>query len=76
MPIAHFLLFASDATLAAIGGAALLALALLAALAERRRSRRKAINAVGWAPWTAIFLGCFFGGVALLVLAVKGWAGE
>jgi len=75
MPGKHFLLFASDATLTALLGAALIFVALIAALAERRRSRRKAIEAVGWVPWTAIFLGACFGAAGLLALAAKGWAG-
>jgi len=74
MPGKHFLLFASDATLTGLLGAALLALALFAALAERRRNRRKAIDAVGWVPWTAIFLAACFGAAGLLALALKGWA--
>ena len=74
MPDAHSLLFASDATLAAAAGGALLLLAALAALAERRRARRKAIEAVGWMPWTAIFLAACFGAAALLALALQGWA--
>jgi hypothetical protein len=75
MPRKHFLLFASDATLLALLGAALLIVALIAALAERRRERRKAIDAVGWMPWTAIFLASCFGAAGLLALALKGWAG-
>jgi len=73
MPGADFLLFASDATLTALLGAALLVVALIAALAERRRSRRKAIEAVGWVPWTAIFLAACFGAAGLLALALQGW---
>jgi hypothetical protein len=75
MPGKHFLLFASDATLLGALGGALLVLALIAALAERRRARRKAIDAVGWVPWTAIFLMACFGAAGVLALALKGWAG-
>jgi hypothetical protein len=68
-----FLLFASDATLAALASAALLLLAAGSALAERRRLRRRNIDAVGFMPWTAVFFVSFFPGVVLLLLAVKGW---
>ena len=68
-----FLLFASDATLAALAGGALLLLAVWSAMAERRRLRRKRIDAVGFMPWTAVFFLSVFPGVTLLALAVKGW---
>jgi hypothetical protein len=71
----HFLLFASDAVLVALAGAALLVVALIAVLAERRRNRRKSIDAVGWVPWTAIFLFSCFGAAGLLALGVKGLLG-
>lgn len=69
-----FLLFASDATFAAIAGAALLGLAAIALVAERRRARRSRIDAVGCMPWTALFIACAVSGTALLTLAVQGWA--
>ena len=69
----RFLLFASDATLAGLIGGALLSIALIALIAERRRLRRKRIDAVGFVPWTALFLICAFVGVVLMTLAVKGW---
>ena len=68
-----FLLFASDATLLGLWGGALLLLALVALLADRRRARRKRIDAVGWMPWTPVFLTGFFIGIGLLTVAVKGW---
>jgi len=68
-----FLLFASDATLAALAGGALLAIAVVSALAERRRLRRRHIDAVGFMPWTTVFFLAFFPGVILLALAGKGW---
>ena len=74
MPGHHFITFASDATLTALMGAALIVVALLALLAERRRARRKAIDAVGWVPWTAIFLAACFAAAGLLALALQGWA--
>jgi hypothetical protein len=70
-----FLLFASDATLAMIGGAVLLGLAVLSGVAERRRLRRSRIDAVGFMPWTAVFFLAFFPGVTLLGLGVIGWLG-
>lgn len=68
-----FLLFASDATLVALAGGALVALALIALWAERRRVKRKRIDAVGFMPWTAIFLIAGFVGMTLLGLGVTGW---
>jgi hypothetical protein len=68
-----FLLFASDATLAALAGCLLLALAVTSVVAERRRLRRKRIDAVGCMPWTAVFFLAFFPGVTLLALGVMGW---
>ena len=69
----RFLLFASDATLVALAGGALLFLALVALVAERRRLRRKRIDAVGFVPWTTLFVICAFVGISLLALAIKGW---
>ena len=68
-----FLLFASDATFAALAGGALLLLAALAGLAERRRLRRMRIDAVGFMPWTTVSFLAVFPGVILLALAMKGW---
>ena len=68
-----FLLFASDATFAALAGGSLLLLAVVSAVAERRRLRRTRIDAVGFMPWTAVFFLSFFPGVVLLALAANGW---
>jgi hypothetical protein len=68
-----FLLFASDATLAAAGDGVLLVLAVLALVADWRRTRRRRIDAVGCVPWTALFLFCAISGVGLLTLAIQGW---
>jgi hypothetical protein len=68
-----FLLFASDATLVGLWGAGLLLLAVVALLGEWRRARRKHVDAVGWMPWTTVFVFAFFAGIGLLVVAVKGW---
>ena len=70
-----FLLFASDATFAALAGGALLLLAAYSVVAERRRLRRRRIDAVGFMPWTAVFFLAFFPGVTLLALGVMGWLG-
>ena len=51
-----FLLFASDAELAAFWGGLFLLIALICMLMERRRYRRREINRVGWMPWTGLFL--------------------
>ena len=68
-----FLLFASDATLLGLWGGVLLLVALGAYLGERRRTRRKAIDAVGYVPWTTVFFIAFFCGTVLLAIAVMGW---
>ena len=73
MKALDFLLFASDATLAALAGGALLLVAVVSAFAERRRLRRSRIDAVGFVPWTAVFFFAFFPGVTLLALGVMGW---
>ena len=52
----EFLLFASDAELAAYWGAACIAAALACLLMERRRMKRAELNRVGWMPWTGLFL--------------------
>jgi hypothetical protein len=76
MPLPHALVFASDATMAGVIGAALLLIAVAALLAERRRARRARIDAVGCMPWTGVFFVAFFAGVVLLALAIRGWAGS
>ena len=65
--------FASDATLVALIAVGLLIIAMLATLAEQRRNKRKHIDRVGWMPWTTIAVANFFGGMALLMLALKSW---
>ena len=68
-----FLLFASDATLAVLLGAALLLVSIAAMVGERRRLRRKHIDAVGWVPWTTLSVLTLFVGFSLLALGVTGW---
>ena len=58
MELPDELLFASDAELASLWGAAFVALALICLLLERRQRARTAINRVGWVPWTGLFLAC------------------
>ncbi len=65
-----FLLFASDAELAAFWGGIFLLIALICMVMERRRSRRREINRVGWMPWTGLFLVFAVFGGGLLALSV------
>ncbi len=65
-----FLLFASDAQLAAYWGGALVVMALFCLIMERRRMKRREINRVGWMPWTGLFLVFAVIGGGLLALAV------
>jgi hypothetical protein len=65
-----FLLFASDAELAAFWGGIFLLIALICMLMERRRSKRREINRVGWMPWTGLFLVFAVFGGGLLALSV------
>ncbi|MBX7501909.1 hypothetical protein K3181_10695 [Qipengyuania sp. YG27] len=65
-----FLLFASDAELAAYWGAACVLAALACLMMERRRMKRAEINRVGWMPWTGLFLTFAVIGGGLLALAV------
>ena len=71
----HFanLRFASDATLCVLWGGGLLLAALTAMLAEMRRTKRKAIDSVGWMPWTKLFFVCALVGLTLLGMGLHGW---
>lgn len=66
------IIFASDAELLALWGAAMLLLAALCSLMERRRMRRAAIDRIGWVPWTGLFLTFAVVGGGLLAVAVPG----
>lgn len=68
-----FLIFASDAKLTGVVGGALLLLAVIALFAEKRRGKRKRIDAVGFMPWTFVFLASAICGAGLLTMAFKGW---
>lgn len=68
-----WLLFASDATLVALGGGIFLLAALIALAMDRRRHNRDRIRAadrVGWVPWTALFLLCLVMGAGLLAASL------
>lgn len=65
--------FASDATQVGLLALALLAIAVLALVQERRRTKRKNPDAVGYLPWTTIFVATSLPGLIALFLAVQGW---
>lgn len=54
-------------------GALALAVALISVWAERRRMRRTNLDAVGFMPWTVIYLIAFLTAVILLGLAAREW---
>lgn len=56
-----------------VAGVAALTMALIAVWAERRRLRRKNLDAVGFMPWTVIYLIAFLAAVVLLGLAAREW---
>ena len=68
-----FLLFASDATLIAVAGMAMLLLSLAAFMGDRRRRNRRNIDAVGVLPWRDIAALTMLLGMMLLALAISGW---
>ncbi|ABD26295.1 hypothetical protein Saro_1855 [Novosphingobium aromaticivorans DSM 12444] len=57
----------------ASAGALALAIAMLAVWAERRRMRRVNLDAVGFMPWTVIYLIAFLAACILLGLAAREW---
>ncbi|MDG5748836.1 hypothetical protein P8Q88_11690 [Qipengyuania sp. XHP0207] len=65
-----FLLFASDAEILAMWGAAFLVVAALCSLMERRRLKRAQINRVGWVPWTGLFVTFAVLGGGMLAVAL------
>jgi hypothetical protein len=71
--LSDFIRFASDATIAALWGGALLTLSLIAMLGDLRRRRRVDINAVGWVPWRDLSALTAFAGLVLLSMAASGW---
>jgi hypothetical protein len=68
-----FIRFASEATVLALWGGALLLVSALAAFGDLRRRRRRHIDAVGWVPWRDVSALTAFAGVVLVVMAVSGW---
>jgi hypothetical protein len=68
-----FIRFASEATIAALWGGALLLLSLAALVGDFRRRRRTDINAVGWVPWRDLSALSAFAGLVLMAMAASGW---
>ena len=59
MTFLHSLIFASDAMLLTLTGAAFWLFALVCLAMERLRARRRSVERlerVGWVPWTPLFL--------------------
>lgn len=54
-------------------GAIAATLALAASLADRRRARRHDLDAVGFMPWTVIFILALFTACVTLGLAARLW---
>lgn len=72
MDLRHDLLFASDAALLGLAGAACLLLAIVAWQGQVRRQRRHDLDAVGWMPWSGLSLLLFGVGLLALLIAVIG----
>ena len=49
------------------------AVAAIAWMGDRRRMRRADLDAVGFMPWTVVFLWAFLAACVLLGLAGKAW---
>ncbi len=71
-PLRDYLLFASEAELVGLAGLAMIGVALFALAAEKRRNAKARFDALGWMPWTPIFMGSAMIAAALLILAIKG----
>lgn len=54
-------------------GAFALTIAMIAVWADRRRLRRTNLDAVGFMPWTVIYLVAFLTAVLLVGLAAREW---
>ncbi|KPF91017.1 hypothetical protein IP81_12425 [Novosphingobium sp. AAP83] len=54
-------------------GAMAFGIALCAVRGERRRLRRTNLDAVGFMPWTVIYLISFLAAIILLGLAAREW---
>ncbi len=73
MEFVHDLLFASDALILALVGAALMVFAGFASWMDRRRSKERPIDQlerVGWVPWTSLFVLSAIMGMGLLTLSL------
>lgn len=56
-----------------VSGSLALAVALISVWAERRRFRRVNLDAVGFMPWTVIYLITFLAACVFLGLAAREW---
>lgn len=66
----QFLAFASEAKLLAAAGLACWLAAGVTLIAERRRNARTRLDAVGWVPWTGLFLTLAVIGGGLIAVAL------
>lgn len=57
----------------ATAGVLALLLAAYAVWAERRRLRRTNLDAVGFMPWTVVYLVSFLAAIVLMGLAAREW---
>ncbi|MFN4112962.1 MAG: hypothetical protein ACK4GD_03360 [Sphingomonadaceae bacterium] len=71
----QFLAFASEAKLLAAAGLACWIAAGITLLAEKRRHRRDRLDAVGWVPWTGLFLTLAVIGGGLIAVALPSIMG-
>ena len=67
----HFLAFASDAKLLAATGVVCWLVAAVALVAEKRRHARVRLDAVGWMPWTGLFLAMAVCGTMFILFGSK-----
>ncbi|CAM4020134.1 DUF2306 domain-containing protein [Novosphingobium lubricantis] len=65
--------FAREWAWHAAAGVVALIVAVIAIWAERRRFRRKNLDAVGFMPWTVVYLVSFLAASVLLGLAAREW---
>jgi len=68
----EFILFASDAKIAAVVAGVLLLVSLAALLGDHRRRYRADIDKVGLLPWRDIGAISLFAGLILLAFAISG----
>jgi hypothetical protein len=68
-----FIRFASEATITALWGGALLLLSFFAMIGDLRRRRRRNIDSVGWVPWRDVSALTAFAGLVLIAMAASGW---